>query len=211
MTRAARLCFIAALSMLANAVAASPSLAGKSVYLMRGLWDVSTGLDDLAAKLKRRGMTAVVKSYTDEAELTEAAIRGYKSGSGCPIVIIGHSLGADAAVRMAESLEKATVPIALLVAFSPASARTVPANVARAVNYYQTDSIWNYIYAKAPGFKGTLRNVNLAKDTAIHHFNIEKNPKLHAETIRAIASLPSTCALGATPPLAKSAHPSAGK
>ena len=113
--------------------------------------------------------------------------------------------------RSAERLEKATVPIALLVAFSPASARTVPPNVARAVNYYQTDSIWNYVYAKAPGFKGTLRNVNLAKDTAIHHFNIEKNPKLHAETIRAIASLPSTCALGATPPLAKSAHPSAGK
>ena len=100
MNRAARLGLIAVLMILVSAAAASPSFAGKSVYLMRGLMDVSTGLDDLAAKLKRRGMTAVVKSYTDEAELTEAALRGYKSGTGCPIVIIGHSLGADAAVRM---------------------------------------------------------------------------------------------------------------
>ncbi len=211
MNRAARLGLIAVLMILVSAAAASPSFAGKSVYLMRGLMDVSTGLDDLAAKLKRRGMTAVVKSYTDEAELTEAALRGYKSGTGCPIVIIGHSLGADAAVRMAESLAKASVPVALLVAFSPASSRTIPSNVARAVNYYQTDSIWNYVYARGPGFKGTLRNVNLAKDATIHHFNIEKNPKLHTETIRAITSLPSTCALGATPPLAKAAHPPAGK
>lgn len=211
MTRAARLGLIAVLTILVSAATVNPSFAGKSVYLMRGLLDVSTGLDDLAAKLKRRGMTAIVKSYTDEAELTEAAIRGYKSGSGCPIVIIGHSLGADAAVRMAESLDKAHIPVALLVAFSPASARTVPSNVARAVNYYQTDSIWNYVYARGPGFKGTLRNVNLAKDASIHHFNIEKNPKLHAETIRTIASLPSTCPLGSTPPLAKSAQPLAGK
>jgi len=175
------------------ACAPSPACAETRVYLMRGLLDVSTGLDDLAAKLKRRGITATVASYAAEVELAQTAIRGFKSGKGCPVVVIGHSLGADAALDMARDLQIASVPVALLVAFSPARSDAVPGNVARVVNYYQSNSYWNYAYSRGPGFKGSLRNVDLAKRDDIDHFNIEKSAGLHAATIRAIRDLDQSC------------------
>lgn len=167
------------------------------VYLMRGLMDVSTGLDDLAAKLKRRGLSASVASYTAENQLAGQALANFKSGRGCPIVIIGHSLGADAAIGMSRTLEQSGVPVALLVAFSPAASKEVPGNVARAVNYYQSNSYWNHVYTRASGSRATVRNVNLSKDAAIDHFNIEKVARLHDETIRAIMGLGGGCS--ATP------------
>ena len=108
--------------------------AGARVYLLRGLMDLSAGLDDLAVKLKRRGVSATVASYTDETSMATAAIRNYKAGTGCPVVIIGHSLGSDAALGMARALQQSRVPVALLVSFSPAKSNTVPANVSRAIN-----------------------------------------------------------------------------
>jgi pimeloyl-ACP methyl ester carboxylesterase len=168
--------------------AATAAEASAKVYLMRGLMDVSTGLDDLAAKLKRRGIAAIVGSYTDQDEMAEKAIQNYRSDGGRPIVIVGHSLGADAAIGMAETLKAAKVPVALVVAFSPAASQEVPTNVARIVNYYQSNSAWNHIYTGARGFKGSLRNVDLAADDNIHHFNIEKVERLHTETIGMIAA-----------------------
>ena len=189
------------LFMLAIAVVASSGFAaaaqGKTqVYLMRGLMDVSTGLDDLAAKLKRRGVSASVASYTAEAEVTARALRNYKVGTGCPIVIVGHSLGADAAVGMSRTLQQAGVPVALLVAFSPATAKDVPGNVVRVVNYYQSNSVWNNTYTWSSGGRRSLRNVNLAKEAGIDHFNIEKMARLHDETIRAVLALSGGCGPG---------------
>lgn len=180
------------------AATATPADAATSVYLMRGLMDVSTGLDDLAGRLKRRGVKAKVASYTARDELSAAAIRDFKSGRGCPIVIVGHSLGADAAIDMAETLKQAGVPVALLVAFSPAYPRSVPGNVRQAVNYYQSDSVWNNRYTARAGGKAVVRNVDLAKDGSIHHFNIEKAARLQAETLRLIGSAHSACGSPAT-------------
>ncbi len=159
------------------------------VYLMRGLFDVSTGLDDLAARIKSLGIAAEVASYTDQPELTARAIAGFERDGGCPVVLIGHSLGADAAIDMADALNQKGVPVALLVAFSPAHERSVPANVAAAVDYYQSNSLWNNAYTAGQGFRGTLRNVDLVADDGVHHFNIEKNAKLHEATVAAIETL----------------------
>jgi hypothetical protein len=163
------------------------------VYLMRGLFDTSTGLDQLAAKLRRRGISATVASHTAVEDLTAAAIRNYRNGSGCPVVIVGHSLGADAAISMADSLKAAHIPVALIVTFSPASSLSVPGNVARVVNYYQSNSVWNNVYARNDGFRGAVRNVDLASDDRIDHFNIEKVARLQAEAMRLIQSVSGTC------------------
>jgi pimeloyl-ACP methyl ester carboxylesterase len=177
------------------AVVASPRAAAEArVYLLRGLMDVSTGLDELALKLKRRGIAATIGSFTAEEELAAAALKGFRSGAGCPVVLIGHSLGADAAIGIARTLQGSGVPVGLLVAFSPNSSDAMPGNVSRAVNYYQSNSFWSNVYSRGAGFKGTLRNVDLAKDDKIDHFNIEKAARLHAETIRAIESLERSCA-----------------
>ncbi|MDX2155735.1 MAG: alpha/beta fold hydrolase [Hyphomicrobiaceae bacterium] len=161
-------------------------------YLMRGLFDVSTGLDDLAAKLRSRGVRAIVDSYTASDQLAAAAIRAYAEQTACPIVVIGHSMGAEAAVAMAEKLAQAKVPVAVLVTFSPAYPRAVPANVGRIVNYYQSNSaLWpNRLSGPA---KSRVRNVDLANDAAVNHLNIEKLPRLHEETLRLVAAAKVSC------------------
>ena len=103
-------------------------------------------------------------------------------------------LGADAAVEMAMALHRASVPVALLVAFSPANSSEIPGNVGKVVNYYQSNSAWNHVYTRGSGFHGAIRNINLAGDSRIDHFNIEKIARLHADTIRSIESLGHSCA-----------------
>ena len=41
----------------------------------------------------------------------------------------------------------------------------------------------------APGFRGSLTNVNLDSAADINHFNIEKADRLHAETIARISAI----------------------
>jgi thioesterase domain-containing protein len=174
-------------------MAAIPAQAATRVYLMRGLFDASTGLDALAAKLKRHGISAQVAGYAAQSEFATAAIQGHARGTACPIIIIGHSLGADAAVDMAEALNSAHVPVALLVAFSSAQPKSVPANVQRVVNYFQSNSAFNTPYSRGPGFHGALRNVNLASSENIDHFNIEKVVSLHEQVIHLVQSTRGAC------------------
>ena len=178
--------------MLAFALMAqsAPAQAGGQVFLMRGFADVSTGLDELAQKLRRRGIAATVRSYSDEEGLAANAIRLHRSGRG-PIFIIGHSLGADAAIHMAQTLRGAKVPVALIVAFGPATSQSVPANVHEVINYYQSSGIVNATYSPGPGFHGTLRNIDLDNAPNVNHFNIEKVGRLHARVIARILGLDS--------------------
>ena len=56
----------------------------------------SIGMDDLAAKIRPHGIVATVHNHSDYEALAEQAARDYKAGEEGPLVIIGHSLGADA-------------------------------------------------------------------------------------------------------------------
>src|SRR5262249_57215953 len=59
-----------------------------------------------------------------------------------PITIIGHSLGGDAAVKFAERLDAAGIPVSLLVTYDPTRfTHNVPPNVERYVNLYQSSNI----------------------------------------------------------------------
>lgn len=160
------------------------------IYLLKGLADVfSTGLDFLEAKLRSRGIVGEVHSHSEWEELADSAIAKWKSGNHGPIIIIGHSFGADAAIAMAHVLGEAGVPVALLVAFSPTDSAPVNANVAQAVTYYQSNSAFHGRIIRGAGFHGTLETVDLANAPGITHWNIEKANNLHAATIAKVISL----------------------
>jgi pimeloyl-ACP methyl ester carboxylesterase len=166
-------------------IAFSGSAQAAHVYLLRGFANVfSTGLDTLQEELQHRGFSASVHSYIYYDSLAEAAAKLEKQGKG-PIIIIGHSLGANDAISMAERMKELKAPVALVVLFGPTEYMKAPSNVARVINYYQS----GVTVAKGPGFKGTITNVNLENDSEINHFNIEKNDKLHAKVIAAIAAI----------------------
>jgi len=163
------------------------------IYLLKGLADIfSSGMDFLQAKLRARGVVGEVHSHSEVESLAQSAIAKWRSGSHGPIIIIGHSLGADAAITMAQRLGNAQVPVALLVTFSPMDSAAALANVARAVNYFQSNSLWHGKITPGAGFHGVLENVDLAQATDITHFNIEKAEQLHVATVAKVLAIVGT-------------------
>ena len=149
------------------------------IYLLRGLGGIfSTGLDILDQKLVQRGFTATVHGHLDYEELAREAARLQKSGKG-PIVIMGHSLGADAAIFMADKMKSLGAPVALVVTFGPTMNLVAPSNVSQLINYYTG----NTVVSKGPGFRGTISNVDLNGAADINHLNVEKSNRLHASVI----------------------------
>ena len=116
--------------------------------------------------------------------LAADAIRLQKKGKG-PIIIIGHSLGADAAIFMAEKMKAAGTPVALVVTFGPTINLVAPSNVSQVINYYTG----NTLVTRGPGFKGTISNVNLNAAPDINHMNIEKIARLQASVISKIQTI----------------------
>lgn len=159
------------------------------IYLLKGLADIfSSGMDFLQAKLKARGIISEVHSHSEWEDLAQSAIAKWHRHHG-PIIIIGHSLGADAAISMAQKLGEAHVPVALVVAFSPVESAPVYGNVARAITFFQSNSAWHGQITRGPGFHGSLKNVDLADDPDITHFNIEKAANLHAIVIAKVVTI----------------------
>lgn len=155
------------------------------IYLLRGLANIfSTGLDTLDEKLVQRGFAATVHNHIEYEALAADAIRLQKKGKG-PIIIIGHSLGADAAIFMAEKMKAAGTPVALVVTFGPTINLVAPSNVSQVINYYTG----NTLVTRGPGFKGTISNVNLNAAPDINHMNIEKIARLQASVISKIQTI----------------------
>ncbi len=184
---------LAAISLLAAAIFAalgpSAALAASRahVYLFRGLADIfSTGMDTLADEINKRGVYATSHSHTEWKALADQAAAEYKAGKEGPIILVGHSLGADAVMEMADYLGDKSVPVALVMPFDGTQSFPASANISRVVNFTQRD----YAYMrKGPGFRGTLVNVDLSSDPNIGHLNIDKSARLHARAITEILAV----------------------
>ena len=105
------------------------------VYLLRGLLNIfSLGMDSLAEELNGQGADATVHSYSGWQTLADRAAADYKAGKEAPIILIGHSLGADAVMEMAAYLGRKGVPVALVVPFDCTKSFAASDNVARVLN-----------------------------------------------------------------------------
>src|SRR5271154_2108821 len=165
------------------------------VYLLRGLMNIfSLGMDTLSDELNRRGVYATVDGYSDWESLANQAASRYKDGTEGPIIIIGHSLGADAAMEMAAYLGQRGVPVALVVPFDGTDSYAASSNVGRVVNLSQ-----HYWMSRGPGFHGTLTNVDLRNDPNIDHLTIDKSPRLHARVIAEVLAVAGSRRMGAPP------------
>jgi thioesterase domain-containing protein len=142
----------------------------------------------LADQLKRRGVYATVHNYAEWQTLADRAAADYKAGKEAPIILIGHSLGADAVMEMAAYLGRKGVPVALVVPFDGTKSFAASDNVARVLNLTQRD----YAYMRGgPGFHGTLSNVDVSSDKSIDHINIDKSPRLHARVVAEVLAVVS--------------------
>ncbi len=161
------------------------------VYLLRGLANVfSRGMDTLGAKMVRRGLDARVYNHAAWRDLADnILLRAKKKKVSYPIVVMGHSLGANASVMMAKYLGDRGVRVDYVVAFDPTISTAVGKNVRRVINFYiPNDSRSNTIKREA-GFKGTLKNINVSNRSGVSHMNIEKNPKFQRDVLERTYSL----------------------
>lgn len=174
-------------------------LAG-NVYLLRGFIGIwSYGIDDLGKKVQAHGMRASVYQEDQWQKLADLIVKRYRNvGDAEPLVLIGHSYGADDAVRIARRLERENITVDLIVTLDPVTPPKVPGNVRLCYNIYQSNFL-----DRLPFFRGVpletetssqrnLVNVNVRSDRQdllepdTDHFNIEKNVKVHAEVLARI-------------------------
>jgi pimeloyl-ACP methyl ester carboxylesterase len=114
------------------------------------------------------------------------------AANGSRPVLIGHSMGADAALRVAVQLEAARVAVPLVVCFDPTSFRLlfgappVPSNVARALCFFQKITPLGRGTLKASsGFKGAL----IQEQVATIHSAVDDDPALHARVLAEVKKL----------------------
>jgi pimeloyl-ACP methyl ester carboxylesterase len=171
-----------------------------NVYLLRGFigfW--SAGINQLSDEINAAGVRSA--PYQDDQWETLAATiktRYANDPNAEPLVLIGHSYGADDVVRIARKLNDSNIPVALLVTLDPVTPETVPPNVRVCLNIYQSNWYMNVV----PFFRGVplspaagpndvvLLNADVHHNRSdlngpgLDHFNIEKQPKIHVEIIK---------------------------
>src|ERR1700733_363521 len=158
-----------------RAVTADPEPRGRA-YLFRGLIGlIDGGMDELAGRITRTGVAANIGSHLEWRSVADQAIADYKRDPK-PISVVGHSAGGDAAIEFAAALGAARVPVALLITYDPnRSAGTVPANVERYIDLYQSSNfLGGGDLAPGHGFHGHYAAFNLKDRPEIIHVNMDK-------------------------------------
>ncbi|QUS40158.1 hypothetical protein RPMA_15940 [Tardiphaga alba] len=157
------------------------------VYLYRGLMNVfSLGMDQLGSKLQAVGVATSVSNHTLWSSEANDMIAAYQAGNREPIILMGHSAGADATISVARKLAQYNIPVALIVNFDPVAPEAVPSNVKQVVNHYVATG-WGQAVAADKRFKGKLANVNESRTT--NHFSIDKDEALQRQTVARVLAV----------------------
>jgi hypothetical protein len=175
-----------------------------NVYLLRGWIGIfSSGIDQIGDKINAAGVRAHVYQADQWEDLAQAIEKKYKSAPKHePLILMGHSFGADDALRISTALQDAGIMVDLVIAIDPVTPPPVPGNVRRCSDIYQSNGAWD----KVPAFRGVplqlaegsqtqLQNIDIRKDRTdllepgTDHFNIEKKGKVHMEVLRQILAV----------------------
>ena len=164
---------------------------GGRVIILRGLYNVfSRGMDSMWRKFDNLGIDATLDNHASWKRIADKVIEQYKTEKNvAPIILIGHSLGADACLVMANWLGLNRVPVRLVVTFDGvAVTHPLMANVQEIVNFYKPNGYGRKVDV-VDKFPGTLNNVDLTKRTDIDHLNIDKDPVLQEEVIAKVLDI----------------------
>ncbi len=193
----AGLLFGLALLPVSGAVVAQPRTdSPPEVYLIKGMYHVfSSGLDTLAARLQAQGLAVRVLNHTGWSELASELGARIQSGQGpARIVLIGHSLGGNNALRLAAALGQNGKAVDLVIPLDSTLPQAVPANVRRLTHIYLPRSGSGRVAWAGAGFRGKLTNIDLDQvlgADAPGHTAIDKSGWVHRQVMAEIAALPA--------------------
>jgi pimeloyl-ACP methyl ester carboxylesterase len=134
--------------------------AHSEIYLFRGFFSMPgsrSGMGELAALLRKQGISATVRSSSDWRELAREAAAKYKRGRLHSIVLVGYSAGASTVADMASRLAELGAPVKLAIVLDPVWPTFASGRVDRFVNYYDR----GMRIGRSKQFKGRLQNVGL--------------------------------------------------
>ena len=162
------------------ALAAVEDQAGPAaqIFMLRGLFGIfSLGIDKLAEKLRAEGFEPTILPWEQWGLAASAILASHRRGETGHIILIGHSLGADSTIQIADRIAAEKIPVDLIVTFDITQPLAVPANVERFINFFQNNGVGRRAVAGAR-FQGELSNVDLSADHSLDHLNIDESEKL---------------------------------
>ncbi|MEM7464768.1 MAG: alpha/beta hydrolase [Pseudomonadota bacterium] len=139
-------------------------------YLFRGLAGTvfSTGIDRLAKKLQRAGIETSVHSWADRRQTETEAVQQYRKGKHTgPVVLVGHSLGANSANLMANHLVSRKIPVGYVATIDPTSSKPGPDGVS-ADNFRSWDPRARKIRGARQFKRRDLNHIQIDKDEEVH-------------------------------------------
>ncbi len=161
---------------------------GEVHTMLGGLGMFSVGMntvrDDIAKQYKR--VSASSNMWYNAGDVTKAITHYYYTHkTHRPIILMGHSLGANEQIKVARNLNAAGVPVDLLVTVDAVSQTIVPPNVKHVLNVYKPGYVpmFSGLKLKAVDPKATLiENINVdnLKDINVNHFTIDKDKVVQA-------------------------------
>src|SRR5215468_2286872 len=139
------------------------------VYLLRGWFGVfSTGLDSLAEELRSKGIKAEAVGHLAWRSTVAEIVKDRAAGKSGPLVLVGHSQGANNVIEMARLLEREKIPIACWLRWRHCCRTS--AGQCRAGDYHSL--AWGAALVADAGFHGKLSNINLG---SISHIAMPQN------------------------------------
>jgi hypothetical protein len=86
------------------------------VILVRGWFGIfSTGLDSMATELRAQGIEAEVIGHLNWSSEVDKILRERSAGRNRPLVLVGHSQGANNVIDMARTMEPHKIEVDLLM------------------------------------------------------------------------------------------------
>ena len=155
--------------------------------LLGGALAFSRGVDTALEKAKAHNVRTYIKPWYRWREFAATAKANYRI-DGLPVILIGHSLGADAVSWIAEDLRAAGIPVAAAFYYDPTrNVRCVPNNVQVALGWRRTAmlNLGGGRIAPCPGFAGDIERF----DVHTTHTHLDDAQAVHAETVKRVGDV----------------------
>lgn len=164
------------------------------VYVFRAMGGsiATPEMDNLALRIRAKGVEAQVFSYVNWIRPANEAIARYKNERvKSPIILVGHSAGGDSTIRFARWLNNAGVPVDLIITLDPTRiAGRVPANVERFINVYSSShGLGGGDPVPAKDFRGHFASIDLKDYSNIWHVYLPKMAGLQDKVVAKIVEV----------------------
>jgi hypothetical protein len=160
---------------------------GEVHTMLGGLGVFSTGMKELSSSVIETCNIPAPSNMWYNAGDVARSIKAYyyKHKTHRPIILVGHSLGANEQIKVARNLDRAGISVDLLVTVDAVSQTVVPPNVKHVMNFYKPGFVPMFSGLKLRALepdKTLVDNINVAelKGVAVNHFTIDKHPLVQA-------------------------------